>query len=273
MSPFARIIVVALLLAANTGAMAKSNSDIIVFATAPTHSRHITEKAYTPLLDYLSRATGKQFRLSIPPKFNTYSDNIRQGTYDMVFDGPHYTSWRMVKQNYTPIVRFPGEIKIVVATKKESKFNSLDDLNKAYVCAFPPPNMLTMAFLSYFPNNRHQLTLMHNKGFKKLLDCIKQDRGDAVIFRDKLWNKLDKEDKANLRLIAQPEAGYPERTFSVGPNISHELRQKITDALMSEEGIEASKEILTLFKKKKLVHAKSEEYTNLDRLLEGIWGF
>ncbi|MDH5785930.1 MAG: phosphate/phosphite/phosphonate ABC transporter substrate-binding protein [Chromatiales bacterium] len=270
MSTIVRAIIITWLLVANASALAE---DIIIFATAPTHSREATQKAYTPLVDYLNKATGKQFRIEIPFNFLTYSSKMRQGHYDMVFDGPHYTSWRMVSLNYTPIVRFPGEIRIVVATKKDSRFNSIEELETAHVCAFAPPNMLTMAFLSHYPNPITQPTLVRNQGFKKLLECIQKDRGDAVVFRDKLWGKLSDEEKAELKLLKMETRGYPDRTFSVGPKISDELRQQITDALMSEEGLKASEGVRALFKKPNFILARSEEYTGLESLLANTWGF
>jgi hypothetical protein len=256
----ARSILALLLLVVGVTAQA-ADEETIVFATAPTHSKDETIKLYTPLMRYLSEVTGKKFVIEPAANFVEYSVRMRLDKYDMVFDGPHLTGWRVANMEHTPIVRFPGTIKIVVAAKKESSLSGLPDLEDGYarVCAFSSPNMLTMAFLSHFPNPVRQPNLIRTQGFKGLLKCIKGNRGEAVVLRDKLWGKLSEEDKAALRLIAEPERGYPERTFSVSPKVSEPLRKQIAEAILSEEGIKVSQAVLGQFKKKNLAALALEQ--------------
>ncbi len=173
-----RSILALLLLVVGVTAQA-ADDDTIVFATAPTHSKDETTKLYTPLMRYLSEVTGKKFVIEPAANFVEYSVRMRLDKYDMVFDGPHLTGWRVANMEHTPIVRFPGTIKIVVAAKKESGLSSMKDLEGGYarVCAFSSPNMLTMAFLSHFPNPVRQPHLIRTQGFKGLLKCIKGNRG------------------------------------------------------------------------------------------------
>ena len=267
--------IIALLLLALSSIVNAADDDTIVFATAPTHSKEETLRLYTPLMNYLSQATGKKFVIDTAANFIEYSVRMRLDKYDMMFDGPHLTGWRMVNQNHVPIVRFPGTIKIVVAAHKDSNLSTLQDLEGGFarVCAFASPNMLTMAFLSYFPNPVRQPNLVRTQGFNNLVKCMKEGRGDAAVLRDKLWDKIKDEDKANFRLIAQPERGYPERTFSVSPRIPEPLRKQIAEAMLSEEGQKVSQALLERFKKKNFIPAKAEEYEGLDMLLRPVWGF
>ncbi len=245
----------------------------IVFSTAPTHSKQETIKLYTPLMSYLSKVTGREFVVEPAANFVEYSVRMRKGHYDMVFDGPHLTGWRMVHMGHRPVARFPGTIRIVVAVNKDSPIKKLQDLEdgSTKVCAFASPNMLTMAFLSYFPNPARQPMMLRTQGFAELNDCIKQGKGEAVVLRDKLWEKM--KDKQNLRLLPLPRHGYPERTFSVGPRVDEALRQKIATALMSVEGSEAGKAVLARFKKKAFITAEAAEYGGMDLLLRPVWGF
>lgn len=246
--------------------------DAIVFATAPTHSEEETTQLYTPLMKHLSRATGRPFVLKTARNFVEYSLQMRQGGYDMVFDGPHLAGWRMDNIGHVPIARLPGTIRIVVVAREEVEVSGMEELQlgKAKVCAFNSPNMLTMAFLSHFRNPVRQPTLLRVQGFDSLMTCLRTKQGDVAVLRDKLWNKVDKE---GLKLVAAPERGYPERTFTVGTRVSPELRQKIKAALLSEEGITASRPILERFKKEKLISASTQEYEGLGELLSPVWGF
>jgi phosphonate transport system substrate-binding protein len=250
-------------------------NDEIVFSTAPTHSREETIQLYTPLMNYLSQITGKKFVIDPAANYIEYSVRMRLNKYDMLFDGPHFTGWRMVNKGHTPIARFPGTIRIVVATQKESSLTSLSDLEGGFarVCAFASPNMLTMAFLSYFPNPVRQPSLIRNQGFSEVVDCLKSGHGQAAVFRDTLWEKMSDEEKAQMKLIASPERSYPERTFTVGSKISDPLRKQIGDALLSEEGLKVSQAILDRFKKKNFIPVKAADYAGLDLLLSPVWGF
>lgn len=255
-----------------SSALRAEDPEKIVFATAPTHSEEETRRLYTPLLRYLSEAIGKEFVLETASNFIEYSVRMRLGKYDMIFDGPHLVGWRMDNLDHTPIVRFPGTIRIVVAAKEETPINSMEELQlgQAKVCAFTSPNMLTMAFLSYFPNPARQPMMLRVQGFKGLVECLRSGRGDVAVLRDKLWNKVD---QTGLKLVAAPSRGYPERTFSVSDKISPQLRKQIQEAMLSEEGVKVSQALLERFKKKTLIAAKPADYEGLGKLLIPVWGF
>lgn len=250
-------------------------NDEFIFATAPTQSAEETTKLYTPIIKFLSAKTGKKFTLDIPSNFIQYSSSMQKNKYDMVFDGPHLSGWRIERLQHTPILRFPGQIKIVIAAREKSILTNMDDLQYGIrVCSFTPPNMLTMTMLSYFPNPSKQPNLIRVQGFKKLMSCLKKGKGDAAVLRDKLWGKAQKSGAAKgLKLIAKPPQGYPERTFTVGPKINKELRAKITKLLLSKEGQKVTAPLLKRFKKKNLIIANPGEYYGLYNLINTVWGF
>lgn len=251
-----------------------AKSDLI-FVTAPTHSAAETKKLYTPIVNFLSKKTGKKFRLDVPSNFIAYSRAMQKGNYDLIFDGPHLAAWRIQRLQHSPIARFPGKIKIVVVTKEKSKHDEMKDLqygNK--VCSFVPPNMLTMIFLSHYPSVARQPNIVRVQGFKKLIACVKQGKGEAAVLRDKLWGKAKKLGASKgLKIIAKPPQGYPERTFTAGPRIDAKLREKISQLLLSDEGKKVMTPLLKRFKKKNLIKAPIEDYVGLESLISSIWGF
>jgi ABC-type phosphate/phosphonate transport system substrate-binding protein len=244
----------------------------IVFSTAPTHSTEETVRLYRPLMSYLSEVTGRQFVIDPADNFIQYSIRMRLEKYDMLFDGPHLVGWRMEHTGHTPVARLPGTIRIVVAAREESKLQGMAELEEgqARVCAFTSPNMLTMAFLSYFPHPARQPLLVRTQGFKQLEQCLRSGRGEAAVLRDKLWQKMDQQ---GLRLIAEPPRGYPERTFTLSNRLGEPLRQKVAQALLSEEGIKVAQGILQRFKKETLLKAEPADYAGLGNLLNTVWGF
>lgn len=244
--------------------------DEIIFSTAPTQTPEKTIQLYTPLLNYLSQVTGKQFVIKPAKNYLEYNNGTLQNAYDMVFDGPHYTGWRMERQGAVPVARLPGTITIVVAVREDSNIRQLDDLIGRNVCAFSSPNMLTMDFLNYFRNPVRQPNMVRADGFKEINECLKSGRGDAAVLRDQVWAK---QDQTGLRLIAQTFRNHPERTFSVGSNVAPEVREKIAAALVSEEGIKVAAPLLEEFKKDKFIPADPKTYEGLGDLLAPVWGF
>lgn len=270
---YLRFTVAFLLLFAATVQAADEN--VIVFSASPTHTRSETIRLYTPLMNFLSKATGKKFEIDPAANFIEYSVRMRLGKYDMLFDGSHLAGWRMANMDHTPIVRLPGDIRIVVVADRDSSLDSMGDLEGGFarVCAYSSPDMLTMAFLSYFPNPIRQPQLVRTRGQDELFDCLKRHHGEAAVLRDTTWDSMSEEAKGSMKLLARPDRAYPERTFTLSNKIDSALRKQIAEALLSEQGQKVSEELLNRFNKKALIAANPEDYKGLDRLLSPVWGF
>ena len=244
----------------------------LIFSTAPTHSREKTMKMYTPIVKFLSQKTGRKIVLEPAVNFISYGINIQKDHYDLVFDGPHFVGWRIEKFKHQPVVRFPGKIKIIVAAKKDLNLTQYSELAGHRVCTFPSPNMLTMAFLEYFPNPVRQPVPVLAKGFKGLEKCLLTNKKVyAAVLRDKMWKKMKNKD--NLYIMFAPKRGYPERTISASSRVDTMTKNKIVEALLSEEAKNVSKVLFKTFKRKNFIAAKPEEYKNLGKLLSPVWGF
>lgn len=247
-------------------------ADEIVFSTAPTQPPEVTEELFGPLIEYLSEQTGQKIVLEPAHNFLEYSNKMRKGEYDLLFDGPHFVSWRMERMGYVPLARLPGHIKIVVITNKNSDLRAMQDLGRSIrrVCAFSSPNMLTMAFLSYFPDPARQPAMIRSQGFKDLEQCLREGKGDAAVVRDKHWSQMNKE---GLRILDMPERSYPERTFSISPDVDITVRDSLAAALVSDGAAKKAEKLLARFNKKTFVRAQAHEYDGLGKLLHIVWGF
>ena len=243
----------------------------LIFATAPTHSTQKTLEIYQPLIDYLSEVSGKEIEIRTATTFIDYNNNLQKDNYDIIFDGPHFVGWRMEKFGHVPIARLPGYIKIVIVIKKDSNITSMEQLTGQRVCSFPSPNMLTMAFFEHFTNPIRQPVPIPARGFKGLEKCLQRDDIVAAVLRDKMWAKMKNKDQ--YKILFAPDTAYPERTFSLSPSIDAATRKKITYALLSRKGQEYLQNLLTTFKRDRLVPARPNEYKDLGLLLVPVWGF
>lgn len=244
----------------------------LIFGTAPTSSPEETKKAYAKMISYLSETIGRPVELQPAANYQDYQLNMRKGVYDLAFDGPPFVAWRMERMKHVPLVRLPAEIKIIVIKRDDSKYNTLEELatHNVNTCVVPPPNTLTLIFLGYFPHPARQPNLLPIEGFKNIENCIRSGKGEVAVFRDVYWQKMD---QTGLKVVYEPGIGYPERTISAGPNVSPELRAKIIDALISEQGAAASKDVLSRFRRDKFVRAESQDFEGQSEMLRPVWGF
>lgn len=268
------------LLAAMTAALlslalhvqAEESEAPLIFGTAPTSSAEETKKAYAAMIEYLNKATGKKIVLQTAQNYIEYQVKLRQGVYDLMFDGPPFVAWRMARQDHEPLVRLPANISMIVIAREDAKLSSMDELAIHHVptCVVPSPNTLTLIFLSYFPHPARQPQLIPIEGFKNIEECVRGGRGQVAVFRDTYWKKMD---QTGLKVLFEPGKGYPERTITAGPKVSDEVKQKIVEALTSEQGAIISKDVLSRFQRDKFVKANPADYTGLEEMLLPVWGF
>ena len=250
------------------------HAESIKFISTPTHSKEVSTAIYTPLTEYLSQQTGKKVELIHPMNFLNYINRMKKGEYDITFDGPHFTSWRIKHLQDTAIARLPGTIKIAVITKQEyTNINTLDDLVGRKVCAFASPNLLTMAYLDHYPNPARLPMITSARGtngFKGLIQCLKRNHAKAAVLRASVWKKID---KTGLKLISEKEKAFPARTFTASSRLDSATQDSIQQALLAPEATQHIQMLLKTFKKTKIISAKSEDYSDIDQLLKPLWSF
>ena len=249
--------------------------DVITFATAPTQSIAKTKELYGPIAEYLSKETGKEVKLVIPRNFLEYTSKMRKGEYDIIFDGPHFVSWRIEKIKHIPVARLPGGLVFVAVVKDDKKINKIDDLIAKKVCAVNSPNLATLSLLDAFTNPVRQPVIVSQRSFKDAMNCLKLDKGSAAFLPIKFWNKFKKKGKTTgLKVLhSTKKRPLPPRTFSITKTIDIVTRDKIVAALINSEGQAGTKAVLARFKSKRFVTTEPGEYKGLDRLLASVWGF
>ena len=117
--------------------------------TSPPREQNSNEgkEVYVPIAEYFSKLLGRKVIYHNPGNWLTYQKEMRSGLYDIVFDGPHFTSWRIAHVDHEALVRLPGSIEFLVVTNPKSEFSKLEDLVGVNVCSISPPNLGTLLLL------------------------------------------------------------------------------------------------------------------------------
>lgn len=244
----------------------------LILSSAPRDTREKEEEIFKPIADMLSKAAGEKVTFQYGDNFLVYQSEMRKGKYDIVFDGPQFVSWRMVKLGHVPLVKFPGNLVFAAITKaSQNKINDLKDLAGRTVCAFPPPNLATLTVLYEFGNPARQPLVLEVQSFPDVYKGVKSGKCVGGILQAKLYQDLDKEAKiAKVLFTSKP---LPNQAFSAGPRLTAEKRERVNQAFLSAEGAAATQKLREVFKVQALAPATVEEYQGHGQLLRDIWGF
>ena len=264
---------VLLLLSSLLHASIAAAAEEYVFTAPPRGAGDNETEVYQPIADYLSKATGKKIIYKHSDNWLSYQDGMRKSAFDIVFDGPHFVSWRMAHLKHVPLAKLAGNLAFVVSVRKDNKhIHDIKDLAGRTVCGLAPPNLATLTLYGQFPNPVRQPLVLEAESFEQAYKNMLDGKCMAAVMRDKMLDKLDK-DKKSVRVVFH-SPGVPNQAFSAGPRLSSEVRNKIAEALISPEARKQFPQFFDRYSKgKDLISANDTEFRDLVVLLKDTWGF
>lgn len=245
----------------------------LVMSAPPRDSEESGHRIFDPIADYLSQVIGRRVVYKHPTTWGGYQADMQAGAYDIVFDGPHFVSWRIKNTGHNALVKIPGDfIYTAVVRKDDAKALQLKQLAGHKVCAHAPPNLGTLIMYNEFDNPLRQPVVIVEKGYKQIYEALL--KGECEIAMLPLYElaKYEK-DSPQTRVIFRTSA-MPQQAFSAGPRVTPAEQAKITEALTSP----AAAIPLTEFRHTYgsghgLVAATDKEYAGLSLYLRDQWGF
>lgn len=243
----------------------------IVFSAPPRESFQVGKDTYEPIAEYLTKALGKKVVYSHPGTWGVYRTKMVQGSYDLVFDGPHFNSYRADKLSHNILVKIPGSRDFAIIVKKGANFDSVLRLAGRTFCTHAPPNLGTLILFSQFTNPARQPVIINTKGWKSIYDGVMSGQCVAGILPGANLRKYDTAGSAKI-LFRSP--AMPDQAFSAGPRLSPEEQTKIAQVLVSPDGARATEKLRTRFRGgNSLAVANNNEYKGIAEFLKDEWGY
>ncbi len=245
-----------------------------IFSAPPRGSAEKESKVYKPIAAYLSKVLRKKIIYQHPGNWLSYQHNMQIGKYDLVFDGPHFVSWRILKTNHVPLVKLPGKLAFsIMVAKNNQNIKNYHDLMGRTVCGLAPPNLATLTLYSLFTNPVRQPLVIEVKSFPEGYTKATKETCVGAVMRDKMFNKLNKKKKAG-RVIFNSK-GIANQAFSAGPKFSAKEKEKLVVALLSKSAVGQMQAFHKRFNKKgkPILPAKKQDFEGLALLLKDVWGF
>ena len=264
------VLLLSVLLSINN-AVAANN---FIFSAPPRGPAEAEAKVYEPVARYLSKTLGKTVTYQHPGDWLSYQAEMQKGAYDLIFDGPHFASWRMKRLQHEPLVTLPGKLIFNVFVLNDHKqVTSMKSLAGRTICGLAPPNLATLTVYDAFSDQPlRQPRIRQVKSFKSGFQQVIDKKCAAGVARDKLYKKLDKENRTRVIFTSK---GVANQGFSAGPRFTEQEKKIIVEVLLDKKNHKQLETFHKRFNKSfaLLKQANLIEYDGLDRMLENSWGF
>jgi len=239
-----------------------------LFTAPPRESPERAIEIYKPIADYLTESTGERFIFKQPASWSEYSRGMQNKEYDLVFDGPHFVSWRIEYIQHDVLAKLPQlHIWRVIARNDVSGINSLDDLVGKKVCAPKSPNFGMLTMMSHYTNPEKEPVHIITKGWKGAFNAVVEGKCVAAVIPKTNHRKFDPDLKKTKAV--HTHLPYPNQAFTAGAGITPSMKSKIAKQLLSKEGQGALSNLRDRFTRgASLVRADNEEYEGISMVLK-----
>lgn len=244
----------------------------LVLTSPPRESEQKAREIFQPIAEYLSRALDQPVTFRYSDNWLSYQSEMQKDKYDIVFDGPHFVSYRTTKHHHTPLVKLPGKfIFVLIARKDNQRINKIEDVYGRVLCAPAPPNLGALTILSLYPNPARQPVLMDTKGFPQAYEGLLSGKCSAAAMQIKIFEKLDKDRKA-MKVLYESK-GLPNQAITASTRLDAAQRARLTEALLSDSGKQATAKLREEYNGQDFIPASAEEYQTPVEYLKDVWGF
>ncbi|NOZ09775.1 MAG: phosphate/phosphite/phosphonate ABC transporter substrate-binding protein [Gammaproteobacteria bacterium] len=204
----------------------------INFVVQPIIDRAATIKAYQPLADYLSKATGKKINLVTAYDFADYWLTMKQGkAYSLILDSAFYTDYRIKKMGYTPLVKVPGLVSFSLVSLPKLGYFDAEELVGRKIASLIPPSPGGLVMTKMFPNTARQPSIIPVKDSNEALKLLRSGKVRAAMVPTPV---AAREMNAGHELsILRTSEQTPHIALSAGPSIDIPTQNLIRQALLT----------------------------------------
>lgn len=246
--------------------------DALVFTAPPRETAEAGMEMYQPVATYLSQVIGKKVRYKYPGNWGVYRTEMLKGSYDIIFDGPHFNSYRMEKLSHNILVKIPERHEFTVIVRKDkTSFQNIQQMAGRTFCTHAPPNLGTLVLLSQFDNPSRQPVIINTKGWEQIYEGVVSGKCVGGVLPAL---NLKKYDKSGLTRVVFKTQAMPNQALSAGPRVSMEDQMRIAQALASPDAAAPTEKLRAAYKVgDSFALANNQEYRGLAEYLRNEWGY
>lgn len=225
-----------------TRSINEESQDVIYFGFDRRLETKEDVKIYIPLLEYLEKETGYQFKIHVTPANSNIVEELGQGKIQMAAIGT--LGYLQAREKYGVLISVRGlniedkdKYKAAIVALPNSSINSIADISgKSFAFGDPtstqghliPMMMLSLNGIELNSLNYYQ----HFASHSEVANAVMSGRFEAGGMQDTLAQSL--ESKGLLKIVAMSEE-FPSSGIAFAPSVNKEIIGKITKALINFE--------------------------------------
>jgi ABC-type phosphate/phosphonate transport system substrate-binding protein len=245
----------------------------LILSAPPRDTAAEGMRRFGPVAAYLTQVLGRRVVYRHPGSWGGYQTDMQQGIYDLVFDGPHFVSWRIENSHHNVLVKVPGDFVYTASVRSdEPELTSIEQLVGHKVCAHSTPNLGTLILLQEFPDPARQPSIIITHGYDHIYEDLLAGKCDAAMLPLKHWRGFE-QNSGRTRVIFQNDP-LPQQALTAGPRLTPVEQEKVREAFLSWESREATAVMRTAYAGgREFVAARNDEYIGIARYLQGEQGW
>jgi len=251
-------------------AFAQGQAAEYTFAVEPSYRPERTAEIYKPLVDYLGKSTGENFKLVTSRNYHFYWRDIHGPTKTaFAFDEAHIADYRMVHDGYVPLARAAEPTSYtLVTTDPDLGSKGLQGLVGHSIITMPSPSLGYVLLLELYSNPVSQPDIRSTAGaWRDAIDSVFGGDVDAAIIPT--WLKSQYPNLIAVKTTRQ----FAGPCVTAGGSVPEEVRQKVRDALLKLDTDEETAKVLIELGVSKFVAAATKDYANSEKLLKSYIGY
>ena len=242
---------------------------VYILAVVPQFTPSEVHRNWSPIVEKLSRATGRQIEIKIYPSIQKFETAFLNGEIDLVFMNPYHAVMAKRAQGYIPLVRDDANRLIgILLVQRDSPIKSIKELNGKEL-AFPAPNSFAASLYMralLAEQEKISITPRYLKTHSNVYRHVIMGEAVAGAGVNNTLKREPPEVQAQLRLLFETP-GVPSHPVVAHPRVPEGLRQTVTNTLLEMQNDPAGQKLLTGIQMPKPVRADyAKDYQPLEKL-------
>lgn len=235
----------------------------------PSYPPAQAEEVYKPLLDYLGKATGHNFALSVPRNYHLLWRDVRNNAkVDFAFEEAHLTDYRTRHFGFVPLARVAEETSYQVLASAEYGENGLDGLVGYRLVSMPSPSLGYALLGELYRNPVSQPDVQSSAAsWRDGVEMIFSGEAEAAMVPSYIAQLYP-----NLVSVHRTRA-FPGTAFSASQSVPEDVRQAVRDALLKLHEDPELYPVLAELGASRFEATSAAEYRGHARMLSGFFGY
>lgn len=240
-----------------------------VFRIEPANPPERITEIYAPLMAYLKKATGADFKLEASKNYHNYWRDVLSGVKtDFAFDEAHLASYRIQHAKFEPLVHAAESTSYTLVSNIDIDKKGVNGLVGHKIVSMSAPSLGYAILLEFYPNPVLQPDIVSTAtSWQDATDRVFGGEADAAMIPTS-----QKDQYPNLTPV-KTSREFPGRCLTASADVPADVKEKVKDALLKLDPDSDAAKLLFELGVTKFVPANAAEYASAEQTLKNFIGY